>query len=96
MADSSAGQKVKNDDITIINQQGKVMVNRLGSDIDEHAIGNKAAQIGTHLLNEVKNVIEDSKLGELETILIQGANGKFCVLPSSDGQFFVTLLGNIL
>lgn len=84
------------EDITIIDQQGKVMVSQLGGNVDESKTGTKAVEVATRLLEAVGNVVGESNLGAPETILIQGTNGKFCVLPSNDTQFFVTLLGNIL
>ena len=95
MADSTISDLSNNDNITIIDKSGKVLVNQLSEHMDQQEIGGQAAMIAEGLLADIHAAIGDCDLGEPATILIQGSNGKICVLPSDNDQFFVTLLGNI-
>lgn len=87
---------INNDEeITIIDQEGKLLVNRLPHTMDGETLGKKIAELGSHLLTGIQPALSRAHLQGIESILIQGERGKVCILSSEQGKFFITLVGNI-
>lgn len=87
---------INNDEeITIIDQEGKLLVNRLPQPADGELLGKKMAELGSHLLTGIQPALSRAHLQGIESILIQGERGKVCILSSEQGKFFITLVGNI-
>lgn len=85
----------KDDEFTIIDQEGKIMVNHLPEKINQTKVAKKLAELGGHLLTNIEQSLMKARLDRIESILIQGDKGKFCVLSSDEGKFFITLVGKI-
>jgi hypothetical protein len=83
------------DEITIIDQEGKILVNRLPDPANAENLGKKLAELGSHLLTGIQPALSRAHLQGIESILIQGERGKLCILSSEQGKFFITLVGNI-
>ena len=84
------------EDITIIDQEGKILLNRLPDGTgDLSGFGKRLAEIGSEILTDVESALSRAHLESIESILIQGDNGKFCVLSSEKGKFYITTVGNI-
>lgn len=83
------------DEITIIDQEGKILVNRLPDPTNAADLGKNLAELGSFLLTGIQPALSRAQLQGIESILIQGERGKLCVLSSEQGKFFITLVGNI-
>ena len=86
----------KDEDITIIDQEGKILLNRLPNGItNPDELGKNLAKIGSEILTDVESALSRAHLKSIESILVQGDNGKFNVLSSEKGKFYLITVGNI-
>lgn len=83
------------EDISIIDQAGNILVDQLPTQYKGPEVGEKAAKLASQLVSNLNATFLSLKLGLLESILIQGENGKYCVLPAENDKFYITLVGNI-
>lgn len=80
---------------SIINQEGKILVNRFPESVSTEELGQKLAEIGSYLLTNIEPALTKAQLAGIETLLIQGNQVKYCVLPADKGKFYITMVGTI-
>lgn len=84
------------EDTIYIDQEGNILMNRLPKKVKfTPEFAKKLAEVGSELLTEIESALSRAHLKGIKSIIIQGENGKSCVLPSEKGKFFITTVGNI-
>lgn len=85
----------RGEDITIIDQSGRILVNRLAENSNSENLAQKLAKRGHELLTIIGPALKKARLAGIESLLIQDEGAKFCVLPAEKEKFFITVIGNI-
>ncbi|MBN2092926.1 hypothetical protein JW964_25110 [candidate division KSB1 bacterium] len=85
----------KGDDITIIDQTGRILVNRLTNISNPENLAHKLASRGQQLLAIIGPALKKARLAGIESLLIQDEGAKYCVLPADKDKFYITIVGNI-
>ena len=84
------------DEITIVDRKGRVVVNRLPEKFKPKETGEKAANVANSMIRGINNSLSEYNFVGLETIMLQGTKGKLCILPAPDSDdFYITLVGKI-
>lgn len=83
------------EEITIFDQEGRALVNRLPKDVNVDETGKKYAELGSQLLTNIEPVLTSAHLAGVESVLIQSENNQLCILSSEKGKLFITLVGKI-
>lgn len=95
MAALTPNSLFRGEDITIIDQSGRIMVNRFTNRSNPEDIAHKLANRGQELLTIIGPALKKARMASIESLLIQDEGAKFCVLPAEKDKFFITIVGNI-
>ncbi len=77
---------------------GGLMVDRDGmviaSKLDKRYAGDKIAALTSAAIKTASRVVVDAGFGKPESMLIEGSDGKMCLINAAQGGFFISLIGS--
>jgi len=85
----------RGEDITIIDQTGRILMNRITNITNPENLAHKLAAQGQELLTIIGPALKKARLAGIESLLIQDEGAKYCVLPAEKDKFYITIVGNI-
>ncbi len=95
MAAVTPNSLFRGEDITIIDQTGRILVNRFAQSSNPENLAQKLAARGHELLAIIGPALKKARLTGIESLIIQDEGAKFCVLPADKEKFYITIVGNI-
>jgi len=75
--------------VLIVDREGMV----IASQIDKTMPADKIAALASQAVAMATRVLHEAKLGDPDTMLFEGTQGKFALIYTNKGGFFISLLG---
>ena len=73
----------------IVDSEGMV----IASQVDKSLPSEKIAALASQVVAMARRVLAEAKLGDPDQLLFEGTNGKFSLIYSKKGGFFISLFG---
>jgi len=74
---------------TLIGKDGMVIATRL----DKRYAGDKIAALASDAVDTANKVITEGQFGKPNTMLIEGSDGKMCIINAAKAGIFITIIG---
>ncbi len=75
---------------TLMSGDGMVIATRL----DKRYAADKVGAMSSDVVRLATKVIQEAQFGKLDNMIIEGTDGKLCLINAARGGFFITILGS--